>query len=187
MSQSRWLRCVRDCGLVGFDKWQLEPAQASLLFTVVNHRREACVRQVNDALAGEHGDGGKKPRLAPMATTMDGTAFGAGSVNYFTFSEFIEALLLAALQISGPGRGGAGQADPDALLCTRHVLAAVSHLLEDFVLPHAKREDVRPALRPPPIPNPGGLPPGDDPLLSPEKKTGGQPCPGRSQTEGNPP
>ena len=118
VTESTWFSLLTDAQLIGRASGLISRTQASLVFKMVNQRRSLLAK----GGAGE---------------------FNAGGLYSFTFSEFLEAVVLLSLEVAPKLPAG-------EVLQSAQVLQAVSLLLAERLLPHVKRIDVlvfRRALR----------------------------------------
>lgn len=116
----------------------LEVADASVIFTQINARREGLVQHANDAKEAKRQlKGGARRR------SLDAAAQGAATLHEFSFSEFIEGLILVACTLHM--KAEEADADDDggggAPLEAQDVIAEVAGVTTHN-LPRASREDV---------------------------------------------
>lgn len=152
MTESKWKTCLRDATLMGTDgKTQLTTSAISNIFTNINQRRDTLAKK--KATEREEGSRGKNTMVATRTAVTDAVTkvahkgdkvrssavYAGGSVHGFTFSEFLEGLVVVATELPAPAGSRMG---PNGLTA-QYVLSAVASMLEQRVVKHAKSTDVR--------------------------------------------
>ena len=169
MTESSWKSLLRDSELLAdkgnhYQQIALHSHDASSIFKRVNQRRENMTKGVGKyaetptAITSEALGAATPDRGAGLGPVVE-RHFGAGSLFSFTFSEFLEGLVLVALELMPPKTHLAlaelQEADKDAahrglglssaagrLLTSDHVVSAVREVLEKYVLRNAQHGDV---------------------------------------------
>ena len=169
MTESSWKSLLRDSELLAdkgnhYQQIALLSHDASSIFKRVNQRRENMTKGVGkyaetpNAITSEALSAATPDRGAGLGPVVE-RHFGAGSLFSFTFSEFLEGLVLVALELMPPKSHLAlaelQEADKDAahrglglssaagrLLTADHVVSAVREVLEKYVLRNAQHGDV---------------------------------------------
>uniref|UniRef100_A0A7S2H1K7 Uncharacterized protein n=1 Tax=Haptolina brevifila TaxID=156173 RepID=A0A7S2H1K7_9EUKA len=161
MTESSWKALLRDAQIIGAEKYQLQclnTMDAALIFKQVNARRENLEKGIGKGggggLFGEQptnpaalsavvqsavasGSAEQPTHTSDLSSTVLKSHYGAGGKFSFTFSEYLEGLVICAMQLfppSAPGDGG-----PRPPLSAKHVLASVKTIIEQRVLKAAKQ------------------------------------------------
>lgn len=125
MTEFKWRTFLKDAMIVGEGKGQLSLISASNIFTMVNQRREnhdkgraasaatrgvtsatgarnSVVDTVTKAHAQQPGGADASVQQAQLTPSLFESVYTGGSVHGFTLSEFLEGLVLVALELPAP-------------------------------------------------------------------------------------